>query len=239
MPFLNSKPLNLSSPRTMNLIGKNGMKNLLCFSENMKIYQEHFFQNEVQQRFYRYTTDCYLFILDGQAFIQNGDQERSIKKHQGVWLKAGSNNKLVPISHRFECLIVTFQNSTAASTFTEFMQVQSTGTAEKSNSPPSNTRWILSSHPLVKIEIELIPKKCHGPLQYHRSTQKFLVSLTDTIQIIQTGKEHVLEAKSGLIFTPNSKHKIINNNEHSVQILNIYSPRVDRDKVLVINKTEH
>jgi len=236
MSLFDTEILQYSSPRKMNTIDKNGLKSLLCHSDTMKIYQEYFFQNETQQRFYHFSTDCYLFALDGQAFIQNNDQECSVKANQGVWLEAGVAHKLVPISGRFECLLLVIEECQHNSLFTEFMRVQSTGTATKSVSNSDSTRWALSDHPKVKIEIELLPKKHQEPIHYHRFTKQFLVSLTDTIQVKNKDQESTLEPKQSLLIASKHKHSIINNNDHSAQILNFYTPRVKKDRVLVISK---
>ncbi|MFT2111915.1 cupin domain-containing protein [Marinomonas sp. 2405UD68-3] len=236
MSLFDTEILPYSSPRKMNTIDKNGLKSLLLHSDTMKVYQEYFFQNEIQQRFYHFSTDCYLFALDGQAFIQNSTQECSVKVNQGVWLEAETIHKLVPISGRFECLLLVTEECQHDSLFTEFMRVQSTGTAIKLESNPDSTRWVLSDHPKVKIEIELLPKKHQELIHYHRFTKQFLVSLTDTIQVKNKDQESTLEPKQSVLISPKHKHSIINNNDHSAQILNFYTPRMTKDCVLVISK---
>jgi len=192
----------------------------------------------VQQRFYRFKADCYLFILDGQAFIKNESQECTIKPHQGVWLEADSNNKLVPLSNQLNCLLVHVREPQHDTLFNEYMRVQSTGTASKSISTSNNNQWILSEHPNVRIEIELLPKQHDEPLHYHRYTQRFIVSLTDTIKINCGDQENSLEPKESLLILAKSKHKIVNQNSHSAQILSFYFPRAKRDKVFVVGKKD-
>ncbi len=236
MPPIDPKNAPAHKTTIMNPIGQSGTKNLLCHCESMNIYQEHFFQNEVQQRFYRFTTDCYLFVLDGQAFLQNQNQECTIKPNQGVWLEAESNNKLVPLSNQLNCLLVKVRGAPLDTPFNEYMRVQSTGTANKSLTASNNNQWVLSEHPNVKIEVELLPEQHNEPLHYHRFAQQFIVSLTDTITITQPERETTLSPKEGLLILAKSKHKIVNNNAHSAQILNVYSPRAKHDKVLVLGK---
>ncbi len=236
MSLFDTETLPFTPPRTMNPIEKSGVKFLLCHSETMKIYQEYFFQNEIQQRFYHFQTDCYLFVLDGQAFIQNHTLECSVKINQGIWMEAGSFNKLVPISNRFECILLVVEEHQHDATFDEYMRVQSSGTAKKSTSNSDSTRWELSNHPKVKIEIELLPKNHQEPIHYHRFTKQFLISLTDTIQVKNKDVESTLLPKQSLLIEKKHKHSIINNNNHSVQTLNFYTPRVKKDRVLVIGK---
>lgn len=228
--------LDVATPSYMNDIGASGKRTLLANTAFLRAYQETFYQEEVQTRFYQFPTDAYLYSVTGQVFIENQQQESLLKQNQGIWLKAESIHKVVLLSAQATLLIVVCQHDNPSDPTIDYLQPQSSGTASKISQTSPASRWLLSQHPNVKIELELLPENYQEHLHYHRYTEQFVVNLSDQIVIHGAADAVCLRHGEAYLIPAKQQHRISNPTNQAIQLLSFYTPKPIRDRVLVLKK---
>lgn len=217
-------------------IGIDGSRNLIDSTDSISVFHEQLLQEEVQQRFYRYPKDTYVYLLKGQAYLNDAESEVLLKENQGLWLQANKVYRLVCLSSQVDLLIIHCPITNSADSFTAYLKPHSSGSGKRISSKSPVNRWILSQHPQVHIELESIPANYNEHLHYHRQSNQIIVNLNEHLIIEHDHKWLALRKFRGYIINSKTRHKIINPMNKISHVLSIYTPPQKKDRVLVVSK---
>ncbi|MBJ7538480.1 hypothetical protein [Marinomonas transparens] len=216
-------------------LGQSSQRIIIHNQNDLNISHEHLFQDDTPTRFYHYKANTFLFVLKGELYLKQDEQDRVIKQHQGVWLEANTVNIVTLLKASIEICLIRFKASDQSKSLDNLKKVSS-GTVNFVSGRNGIKTWPLWQGDSGYIAIELYPPYYKETLYYQKAANQYLQPLNGQV-FINNGKGTPQACPEiGKIITTRTPRAILNPNTESVTTLTVTTSPAEKGRVLVLTR---
>ena len=235
---MNLSDHNTLAPMSYSL-GEPSKHTIIYQQDDLFIAHEHLFQNATPTRFYHHKDDSFLFVIKGELYLQQNtsddEKESALKKHQGIWLQAGSINSITLLSPTVELCLIRLQSTTKITMGSLFKKVSS-GTVESTLERNKIKTWPLWQGQSEHIELELYPPHYRETLYYQKMATQYYLPLNGILYISNEQKLPTACPSLGQVIPKKTPRAILNPSSESITVLTVTTQQHSKGRVLLLKK---
>lgn len=234
---------NTSNPLDFSL-GEKSKRIIVHQQDDLLIIHDHLFQDMTPTRFYHVPANTFLFIITGEIYlqqhrsssIQDIAEETNLKKHQGIWLNAGTINSVTLLTAKAELCLVRLTPTTNTQ-FTHPFKRVSSGTVESQQGRNDITVWPLWETELGKISLDLYPAKYKETLYYHKTATQYFLPLGGLTLLLAKSRNPAACPSIGKIIPPKEAVAILNPENQNNIVLSVMTKQHNKGRVHILTRT--
>ncbi|MBD5770221.1 hypothetical protein [Marinomonas colpomeniae] len=233
--------VNLSNQNTLYPIhyslGESSERVIIHQQDDLCITHEHLYQDATPTRFYQQQANTFCFVLKGELYLQQKQEETILKKHQGIWLNAHIVNTATLLSPIVELCLIRFKISDNSTPISPIKKVSS-GTVESGLGRNHIKTWPLWQSSSGSISLELYPPRYIETLYYQKAATQYILSL-DGMALISDREKHSKKCDNlGKVIPHKVPRAILNPSSESIIVLSVTTSHKTKGRVLLLKKTE-
>ncbi|WP_137169492.1 hypothetical protein [Marinomonas sp. FW-1] len=240
---MNATVQNTSNPLDYSL-GETSKRIIVHQQDDLLIIHDHLFQDVTPTRFYHDQADTFLFIIKGEAYLQqyapNNVQtiveEITLKTHQGIWLNADTINSVTLLTPRVECCLIRLSNSMNSQPTQPFTKISS-GTVESQLGRNQIRIWPLWETEIGRISLELYPAKYKETLYYHKTTTQYFLPLGGSTLLLSKSKTPTACPSIGKVIPPKEAVAILNPGNQNSIVLSVMTKHYNQGRVHLLTRS--
>ena len=215
-------------------LGKGGCSSIIHREDNIGIRHEYLVQASTPSRFYQAPEKCFIFVLAGDLFLKNQDNEIQLKKHQGCWLPSNSITVATLLSPHVKLCIITLSANTDPVDNTVAFHKLSSGNIRSFPERNGVIHWPLYQGEDAVISIQLYPAHYKETPYYHKKTDQYLLCLEGELAISINKQAFKLCPSIGLYIPKMTRKALFNHNSTSITVLSVTTPYPEKGRVLAL-----
>ena len=238
--------MNLSDQNTLDPInyslGESSKHFIIHQQDDLFIAHEHLSQNDTPTRFYHHQADTFLFIIRGELYLQqsnqqNSEQETALKQHQGIWLTAQTLNRVTLLTPAVEFCLIRLKKTDQTELNNSFTKVSS-GTVKSVLGRSHIKTWPLWQGEAGQIALELYPPQFKETLYYQKTATQYLLPLNGIAFISNDKKVPKACPNFGKVIARKEPRAILNPSNKSITVLSIMTAQNTKGRILLLTKPE-
>ncbi|REG84186.1 hypothetical protein [Marinomonas pollencensis] len=215
-------------------LGKGGCSSILHRDDRIAIRHEYLVQSSTPSRFYQAPEKCFIFVLSGDLFLKNQDNEIQLKKHQGSWLPSDSITVATLLSPQVTLCVINLSDAHAATEKAIAFHKVSSGSSDSFADKNGITTWPLYQGADAAISIHLYPAHYKDTPYYHKKTDQYLICLEGELAISTNKQAFKLCPSIGQYLPRMTRKALFNHNRKSITVLSITTPYPEKGRVLAL-----
>lgn len=216
-------------------LGESSKRVIIHQEDDLCVSHEHLFQDATPTRFYHFKTDIFCFVLKGELYLQQDDQETVLKKHQGIWLRAQTVNISTLLSPAVELCFIQFKGTTQNIQDTLLKKVSS-GSVESTLGKSHIKTWPLWQGKSGSISLELYPPHYTETLHYQKVATQYILPLNGDVLVSNHSKQLTKSSNLGTVILKKIPRAIFNPSNESITVLSITTQQSKKGRVLLLKK---
>lgn len=213
-------------------LGESSERVIILQDEGMCVTHEYLHQTTISTRSYQYQTDTFCFVIKGSVNLKRNHQETTLKEHQGIWLKAKTQNTATLLSPRAELCFIKFKG--CYSSEKSPLHKVSPGKIKAVTGKNHTKSWTLWQDKLGKISLELYPPGYIEPLYYQKEATQYILPLNGKVAVSNKQTKFKDCGSLGQVFFKKTVRSLSNPNTTSAVVLSITNQPSSKGRVLVL-----